>query len=65
VEMKPLAVNAPEGCGLTGLKRSTFLKLTYAGEIPSYKVGKNRLWRVRDLEEWVQKRAEASASEVA
>jgi excisionase family DNA binding protein len=62
VELKPISVKEPEACAITGIKRSKMLELTYAGVIPSYKVGRSRFFRVSDLEEWVRKQVEASTS---
>ncbi len=51
---EPLAVRAGPASALIGIGRSTLLDLTYGGEIPSYKVGRARFWRVADLQDWVE-----------
>jgi excisionase family DNA binding protein len=66
VETKQLAVKERGACEMTGIGRSKLLELAYAGVIPSYKVGRSRLFPVAELEKWVQDQVNAArTNEVA
>lgn len=56
-QSRVLAVRVPDACRLTGLGRSKILELCYAGLIPSYTVGRARLFPVAGLEQWVEAQA--------
>ncbi len=49
-----LAVKQQQASTITGLGRSRLLELSYSGQIPSYKVGVSRYWRIADLVAWVE-----------
>ena len=52
-EIKPEALRMDEAAQLLGIGRSTLLKLTYQGIIPSVKIRDRRLWRRSDLDNWL------------
>jgi excisionase family DNA binding protein len=52
-EIEPEALRMDEAAQLLGIGRSTLLKLTYEGIIPSIKIRDRRLWRRSDLDNWL------------
>jgi excisionase family DNA binding protein len=53
--LKPLAVDIPEACRLTGLGRSKLYELLSTGEIRSITVGRRRLIPVAALRDWLDR----------
>ncbi len=51
--MEELFWDTQKAINKTGIKRTTLLKMTYRGEIPSVKVGGKRLWPAAQIQEWV------------
>lgn len=47
----PLAVGLEEGAGMLGISARTLRKMASDGRIPSVKLGRRLLFRVRDLEQ--------------
>jgi predicted DNA-binding transcriptional regulator AlpA len=53
--LEPLAVPTTEAARLCGLTVPMWRKLDRSGRCPApLKVGRRLLWRVRDLEEWLE-----------
>ena len=48
-------ISISEAIQLITLSRATINRLIFVGELPSYKVGKRRLFDQQELTEWVQK----------
>ena len=48
-----LLVNSREAAAMLGLSDRGFRELAYQGQVPSFKVGRRRLFKVTDLERWV------------
>jgi predicted DNA-binding transcriptional regulator AlpA len=59
-----LVVREREALAMLGIGRSLFLQLVYAGDIPSFKLGRARFYRVEALREWAA-RQEAEQSGAA
>lgn len=51
---EPLAVRARDAAKILGVSERTLAKFVAAGEIPSAKIGKSRLFRVAALEQWLR-----------
>jgi excisionase family DNA binding protein len=57
-----IAIDTQGVCASTGLGRSTVLRLAYTGVIPSFTVGRRRLFLVRDIESWIDEQAAGVAT---
>ncbi|MCY1540541.1 Helix-turn-helix domain protein [compost metagenome] len=53
----PIAVGPEEAARITGICRSAIYKAQADGEINGFKIGRRRLFLVKDLERWMQKMA--------
>lgn len=56
--IEPLLVNADIAAPLLSVSKRTLSELTRAGEIPSLKIGRRRLYPFEGLKEWVRHRTE-------
>jgi len=48
-----ILVTVDQAARMLSIGRSKLLELTYAGDIPSVKLGKRRMYSPSDLEAWV------------
>jgi len=55
--MTTLIVGVEEAGAKLGLSRSALLERAYKGEIPSFKLGRRRMFSVERLERWVREMA--------
>lgn len=56
-----LAVRIPEAARRVGLGRSTLYEHIASGDLRSFRVGRSRLIRVADLDDWVRRHATIDA----
>ena len=56
----PIAVGPEEAARITGVCRTAIYHAHACGEINGFKVGRRRLFLVKDLERWMQKMAKES-----
>ena len=50
--VEKIMVGVDEAISLLSIGRTKLLELTYAGEIPSIKLGRRRLYSRKSLEDW-------------
>ena len=62
LQANKILVNTDEAIDILSIGRSKLLELTYAGAIPSLKVGRKRLFNLESLREWARDRATDSKS---
>lgn len=55
--MATLVIGVEEAGSMLGLSRSALLERAYKGEIPSFKLGKRRMFSVERLAAWVREMA--------
>jgi excisionase family DNA binding protein len=59
---QPLVVKFPDAMALLNLSRRTLELLIERGEVPKpFKLGKHRCWRRKDIEAFIDERAETAA----
>ena len=52
-EVRRSLIGIEEAARSLGFGRTTLLKLTYSGEIPSIKIGRRRMYRPSEIEAWL------------
>ena len=52
-EVRRSLIGIEEAARSLGFGRTTLLKLTYSGEIPSIKIGSRRMYRPSEIEAWL------------
>jgi excisionase family DNA binding protein len=60
-----LLVGVDEAISILSIGRSKLLEMTYAGDIPSLRVGRRRLYKVSELEAWADKQQELEEDYIA
>jgi len=60
--LETLIVGVEEAGTKLGMSRSALLERAYKGQIPSFKIGRRRMFSVEKLEKWVR---EVAADELA
>jgi len=55
--MKKGLTDVPGACDFLCFGRTKLLELTYAGDIPSVKIGRLRRFSVEDLERWIDRQS--------
>jgi excisionase family DNA binding protein len=60
MEVERLFLRVGAASEMLSLGRTTLLELAYRGEVPSIKVGRARLFAVRDLKEWADRQIRAN-----
>jgi excisionase family DNA binding protein len=55
--MDKLVVGVDEACKALSMSRTVLLEKTYAGVIPSFKVGRRRCYSTEELLKWVKAQA--------
>lgn len=58
--MNPISVGVDEAARLIGVARSMFYEIIARGEIQTFKVGRRRLVRVKELEAFIKEQARAN-----
>ena len=61
--METLVIGVKEAGTMLGLSRSALLERAYKGEIPSFKLGKRRMFSVERLSTWVRDKAGPGSSD--
>jgi excisionase family DNA binding protein len=57
----PLAVGLDDAAKMVGIGRTNIWRLTMAGEIPSFNIGRRKLILVEKLKAWLLEQAESQA----